>query len=295
MVNSFVPLYLTIAGAFLSLAIIVILRIREQKTAISNTKDIFDTYSEYVKSKLAKSKTDVTYKEYIMINIFGPIIGFLASYFALYNVYVSAFVAVLAFFIPDIYVRIMKDKNERNFEKKYLRCLSQLSSSLRSGLSIEQAVEDVCKCSFISDTLKEEFLRLNADLKFKVPLEEAFLRFAERTNSNDAMDVAAALSMQAEVGGNESKVVSDIANNISQRNMIRKEVNALFADTSMTVLVMEIMPVIIVIGIWLYSPKYFDPFFESLSMKLLFIGLWVFMFIGTFVTRKMTKKVKRIQ
>ena len=64
MVNSFVPLYLTIAGAFLSLAIIIILRIREQKTAISNTKDIFDTYSEYVKSKLAKSKTDVTYKEY---------------------------------------------------------------------------------------------------------------------------------------------------------------------------------------------------------------------------------------
>ncbi len=295
MVNSFVPLYLTIAGAFLSLAVLAILKIREQKTSISNTKDVFDLYSEYVKNKLAKSKTDVTYKEYILINIFGPIIGFLASYFILYNVLVSVIVAVFAFFIPEIYVRIMKDKNERNFEKKYLRCLSQLSSSLRSGLSVEQAVEDVCRCSFVSDTLKEEFLKLNADLKFKVPLEEAFRRFAERTNSKDAMDVAAALSMQAEVGGNESKVVSDIANNISQRNMVRKEVNALFADTSMTVLVMEVMPIVVVVGLWLYSPKYFDPFFESLGMKLLFFGLWVVMFVGTFVTRKMTKKVKRIQ
>lgn len=295
MVNSFVPLYLTIAGAFLSLAVFAILKIREQKTSISNTKDVFDLYSEYVKSKLARSKTDVTYKEYILINIFGPIIGFLASYFILYNILVSIIVAVFAFFIPEIYVKIMKDKNERNFEKKYLRCLSQLSSSLRSGLSVEQAVEDVCRCSFVSDTLREEFLKLNADLKFKVPLEEAFRHFAERTNSKDAMDVAAALSMQAEVGGNESKVVSDIANNISQRNMVRKEVNALFADTSMTVLVMEVMPVVVVVGLWLYSPKYFDPFFESLGMKLLFFGLWVVMFIGTFVTRKMTKKVKRIQ
>ena len=286
---------MTITGAFLALAVLCILKIREKKTSISNTKDIFDLYTVYVKDKLAKSKTDVTYKEYVGINILGPIISFISVYLISNNLLLAIIFSILSFFIPDVYIRIMKEKNEKKFEQKYLRCLSQLSSSLRSGLSIEQAVEDVCNCSFVSESLREEFLKLNADLKFKVPTEEAFLRFAQRTNSQDAMDVAAALSMQAEVGGNESKVVSDIANNISQRNMLRKEVNALFMDTSITVLVMEIMPIAIVIGINLYSPKYFQPFFENWTMRLVFFGLWIFMLVGSFVTRKIIKRVKKIQ
>lgn len=295
MSGSLIPLFLMMNGAFLCLAVICVIKIHGEKERVAHTLDFIDMYAEHVKKKLAKSKTDVTFKEYVVINVSAPILGFLAAYYALHDLIVAIGIGVVCFFIPDIYIRIMKDKNEKDFEAKYLRCLSQLSSSLRSGLSVEQAVEDVCNCSFVSGTLKEEFLRLNADLKFKVPMEEAFMKFAERTNSQDAHDVAAALAMQAEVGGSESKVVNDIANNISSRTMLRKEVNALFMDTSITVLVMDIMPVAIVVGLYLYSPAYLQPFFEDPMLTAVFFVLWIMMIVGTFINRRMMKRVKRVK
>lgn len=293
--GSFMPIYVSMTAAFACLMIIVIIHIRSKKGMLNESRDIIDSYVEYIKRKLARSKTDVTCTEYISLSIGFPIVFFIGMQFILGKLWLSLLVAALGYFIPDLYLYLMKEKNEKEFEARYLRCLSQLSSSLRSGLSVEQAVEDVCNCSFINDTLREEFLRLNADLKFKVPMDEAFRRFAERTNSNDAKDVATALTMQAEVGGNESKVVNDIANNISARTMLRKEVKALFMDTTLTILVMEIMPVVIVIGLMLYAPHYLEPFFENWTMRVVFMGLWVLMIIGSFVSNKMAKRVRKVR
>lgn len=293
--GSFMPIYVSITAAFACLMIIAVIYIRSKKGILNESGDIIDVYVEFVKRKLARSKTDVTCAEYISLSIGFPIAFFIGMQFILNKLWLSILIAVLGYFIPDLYLYLMKEKNEKEFEARYLRCLSQLSSSLRSGLSVEQAVEDVCNCSFINDTLKEEFLRLNADLKFKVPMDEAFRRFAERTNSNDAKDVATALTMQAEVGGNESKVVNDIANNISARTMLRKEVKALFMDTTLTILVMEIMPVVIVIGLMLYAPDYLSPFFENWTMRAVFVGLWILMIIGSFVSNKMAKRVRKVQ
>ena len=292
---SLTPIYISVAGALLFLAIFFIIKIREKKSRLHESEDIFDVYIEYIKKRLAKSKTDVTYKEYILISVCAPILTFLVCIYCLNNLLVSIILAVISVFIPELYVQLQKSKNEKAFEKKYLRCLSQMSSSLRSGLSVEQAVQDVCNSSFIDGVLKEEFLRLNAELKFKTPIDVAFRNFAERTNSNDAKDVAAALTMQSEVGGNESRVLSDIANNINQRTMLRKEVSAMFMDTTMTVYVMDIAPILVVIVINLYSKKYMAPFFESWSMRILYVSLWVMMAVGTFITRKIMRNIKKLQ
>ena len=68
-----------------------------------------------------------------------------------------------------------------------------------------------------------------------ISTEEAFQRFADRTGSPDAQDVAAAISMQMRVGGSEAKIMESIATNIQDRIMLRKEIQSVFAEMDVVI------------------------------------------------------------
>ncbi len=76
--------------------------------------------------------------------------------------------------------------------------------------------------------MRKKYATLSSDLIMGIPVAEAFQRFANGTNSQDAEDVALAIDIQNEIGGHEADVIRDISNNIYARIMLRREVNSIF-------------------------------------------------------------------
>ena len=134
---------------------------------------------------------------------------------------------------------------------------------------------------------------IDADLKLGSSVRQAFQNFADRVSIPDAQDVAIAIAMQDEVGGQEAKVIESIAKNISDRIMLRKEIKSMFAGSSATIVSMDIIPFAVVILIYILAPSYLSPFFTDSLMMMVFIALLIFMGIGSIVIHKNVDKSRK--
>jgi len=233
-----------------------------------------------------------SFRNYILLMLGAPLMIGLVIWLFTMNLSLSLILALLGLAAPEVWVRVTAQKQQKLFDERYARALRSMASSLRSNQTILQAIDDVCKNAFIHESVREGFRRISSDLKVGLPVRGAFNRFAEHCGSKDARDVAAAIAMQHEVGGNEAQVISNISQSINDRIMARKEIRALFADTTVMITVMDIMPVIILIGLYFGAPQYIMPYFVSPAMTMLFIGLIAVTLAGSFVIRRMARSAK---
>lgn len=287
------PIILAVLTIFF-IAIAVIIAIREKKSSITNRRD-----EDFIDKFIAKKKKEIKatpncfpYQAYFTIMAIAPIaLGAAAFYFIgnFFLVVVAAFVGVL---IPELLLRLIKKNNDKDFDEKYGRALKQMSSAMRSGLTIQQAVDDVCSNPFLDRQIKEIFVQISSDIKVGIPVADAFKRSADARSTCDTRDMASAMAMQSQVGGNESAVVENVSMNINKRIMLRKEIKTLFAGAKMTVLTMDFLPPILLAGILLTTPTLGEYFFSDFTNTLILIGLFVLMGIGTIVAHKMLNSAK---
>ena len=273
-----------------SLGLIVVINIHEKKELLNQRQDFIDIYVSKKKHELIVSQSPFSLQGYFLFKICIPLIFFVFIFLCTENFIIAIAISLSSIMLPDIITKGLQSKRQKQFEQRYESALNQLSSSLRSGLSIGQAVEDICKSPFIHNSIRDLFIGVNADLKVGISISDAFLKFAKECESQDAYDVAAAISMQVMVGGNEAKVVENVAKNISSRIMARREIKTTFADTKMTVMAMEIIPTLIVVGLCVMAKDYLSIYFTSLKMILIFIAIIGVMIAGTFVSKYMLNK-----
>ena len=278
------------------IAVVIIACIRAKKNPAridgSEDTDFISVISQANRARLDGKPWRMKYETYTTIAMLAGIVLAILGY--LYHGIAYAIGGgIIGMFVPELIVQLQSSAKQQKFEERYARSLRQLSSALKSGMSLHQAVEDVAQSPYVHDSIRKEFAQLSSELKIGISVQDAFARFAERVGFADARDVAIAIRMQSATGGREADVIESIASNIGDRMMLRKEINSLFSGTKMTILVMDIAP-FAVIGIMLLGASQFmSMYFESMSMLLLFIGLLVFMGIGSIITHRMVNKMRR--
>lgn len=288
----YIILFVILAIVFVFLVIII--NIRSKRSIISKEfePDFIDNFISKKKSKLKKIPGAMSIKTYLLLMILLPIIMGFGSWFAFEILWLSILLAVGSIFVPEVLVMISENNSKKNFEERYARALRQLSSSLRAGMTLQQAVEDLCACPFIHYEIKKEFRQVDADIKLGISVPEAFENMAEKMPTDDVKDVASAIKMQSLVGGSEAESIEMISGNISSRLMLRKEIKTLFANVRMTIWGMDILPVLIILFLWVTSPSYFEPLLNNTIGRLVFVLAAVMMVIGSFIDRKFIKNVK---
>lgn len=253
-----------------------------------------------LKNKTKKKRSSLIDKfgtslKYYLILMFSFIVIFgLVGYRLFSSIVAGIICAMFGFFLPLLVFRIIENHEKKHFGERYARGLRHLASGLKSGLTITQAIDETSKSPFIHESIRELFEQMNADLKVGMTVQTAFQRAADRLDNEDVQDVASAISMQAEVGGSEAIVIDTIANNISSRLDVKKEITSLFASTSITIWALDIIPFVILIFLAAVSPDFIAPFFESTDRILLFFGMIAFMFVGSFVMRMSVREVKSL-
>lgn len=290
---------LGIYGVIICIAIFCIIKIRDKKytpgSAIeeSQSHDFIGAIAAYKRSSLAKQPWNMKYETYMTIATVCAILFAVMVFVITSNIIYAAVGAVIGALVPECVVRLQASKQRSNFEERYARGLRQVSASLKSGLSIHQAIADVCQSPFVHDDVRREFQQLDADLKLSIPIKEGFERFAARVDCIDAKDVAIAIGMQARVGGREAEVVETIAKNISDRLMLRKEVNSMFAGSNGTILFLDVLPFGIIAFMMMFARAFMAPYFTSTTMLLILIGLLLFMGIGSIVIHKIVRDMRK--
>lgn len=186
--------------------------------------------------------------------------------------------------ITRVWLRMRISSRQRAFADQLEDSLQLLSSSLRAGHSMLQALNSVAREA--EQPTSEEFTRIINQTRVGREVGDALAETAERMHSEDFSWVTQAIAINREVGGNLAEVLDAVGATIRERGQIRRQVKALAAEGKMSAYVLMALPVGIAAFLAVTNPSYLAPLASSLIGYCL-IGVSVVMFaVGGLWLRK---------
>ncbi len=170
---------------------------------------------------------------------------------------------------PAIAVRRKAAKRRKAFMAQLPDTLSLLSSTLKAGYSFLQGVEAVSQ--EVDDPMGGELRRIVTEAQLGRPLEDAMDASAERMDSPDFAWAVMAVKIQREVGGNLSELLLTVAETMTERERLRRDVAALTAEGKMSAIVLGALPILLGFAMWAINPDYIDTLFTDGLGKLLLV------------------------
>ncbi len=143
----------------------------------------------------------------------------------------------------------------------------------------------------VSEPVGRELRRVVTEARLGRPLEESLDGVAERMDSGDFAWAVMAIRIQREVGGNLSELLVTVADTMTERERLRRDVNALTAEGKISAIVLGILPLGIGLFIMGANPGYMDPLFEDTLGQFLLGGALVAM-LGGFYWMKKTIEIE---
>ena len=240
---------------------------------------------------LLRKSSPVGVKQFLAIMVAIEIGLFLLGFLIAGKWWFGLFAMIAGPFIPRFYFSILESKNKEKFEVAYRDTLNHISFSLRAGLSVPNAIENMANFALGDSYMRKMFVKMDAKLKSGATVGEVFDWFALKTNSEDAKTVAAAVRMQQEVGGSEAYVLEQMAETIQRRLETRSEISSILTDTEIMIKVFDVAPIIMVIGLYVLFPSYVQYYFEEPLRFMILVGIIACFVVGSIITRLMRKSV----
>lgn len=286
--SEFAFIYVFLIAFFMCIAAILIIRVVEKKSAIGEKEDdIFTKFIENRKRMLEVNMPNISIKTYMVMSFASPIVFGIILWFLIPNKLFGLGIAAFGVLLPDLVIRLIIEMRRKRYEEKYVRALKSFSSSMKAGLSIQQAIREVMNNQFVAPEIREGFRQIDSDVRVGISIEDAFRTFAEKADNDDARDVASAIAMQSYVGGSEGKVIESIATNIEDRLMTKKKIRSIFSSTDFMVNAFDVMPFLAIVIMCVTMPDYVAPILNDTVASILVIVLLLFTVIGSvFIRRK---------
>lgn len=152
-------------------------------------------------------------------------------------------------------------RERKNFEKQLPDTLTLMSTSLRAGYSLLQAIEAVS--SEAPNPTAREFSRAIVEARLGRSVSDSLSGIVERTNSADFDWAVMAIDIQREVGGNLSEVLETVADTMRARNRLKGEIKALTAEGRISAIVLGSLPLFLFAFLWFSNRDYLLPLVES--------------------------------
>lgn len=177
-------------------------------------------------------------------------------------------------------------KRATAFGEQLSDTLQLLSSSLRAGQSMMQALDSVSKEG--DPPASEEFRRVIVEARLGRDVVDAMKAMADRVRSEDFGWVVPAIEINREVGGDLAEVLDTVAKTIRDRADLRRQVKTLSAEGKFSAYVLLSLPVAITLIIRASNPTYIAALGQG---KGLFLagGAVLLMLIGAFWLMKICK------
>ncbi|NOX22198.1 MAG: type II secretion system protein F [Actinobacteria bacterium] len=184
-------------------------------------------------------------------------------------------------------VRSVASRQRRKFVNQLPDTLNLISTSLRAGYSLLQAVEVVG--AEASEPTAREFSRAITETRLGRPPIEALKDVAKRMESVDFEWAVLAMNIQREVGGNLAEVLQTAAETMVQRNRLRREMKALTAEGRISAYVLGGLPFGLFFFLLATNRSYMEPLLTSTKGRLGLGGAVLLLLAGIAWLNKIVK------
>jgi tight adherence protein B len=243
------------------------------------------TFAAALQTDLARANLKLTVGEFLILQgSFAVAIGALA-WFISQAVFVGILFGAFGWFMPKMWLGRRQAARLKAFDDQLADTISLLSNSLRSGLSLVQAMEMISREA--EPPISEEFQRVVREIGLGVGPQEALLHLVRRVASDDLELLVTAILVQFEIGGNLSRILDSIASTIRERVKLHGEIRTMSAQGRMAGYVLSGLPVVIGLLLMLIAPSYMGSLFSQGPWLVLPVMAVVGIIMGSLVIRKL--------
>ena len=197
--------------------------------------------------------------------------------FAVAGFIVGLVLGMFAAIIPLATVNFIANRRRKKFLSLLPDTLQLLSGTLRAGYSLMQGIEAISQ--EVGEPMGQELRRVVTEARLGRPLEEALEGVAERMDSPDFAWTVMAIRIQREVGGNLSELLLTVADTMTQRERLRRDVAALTAEGRISAIVLACLPFGLGVLMYLLNPQYMSKLFTdtlgNIMLGLALVGMLV--------------------
>jgi len=272
---------------------------QEMKAAQSTiTAQLLDMGDRVMKDRKATSKTmalieraDLPFRagEWLILRLVAVIVGaavglVLGGQAKLVGL---IFGVVLGVFIMPVGLRFAASRRARKFEAQLPQILLLISTSLRSGFGLPQALDAVARDA--AEPAGKEFSRALAETRIGTDISDALERVADRMESTSMHWTVMAIRIQREVGGNLADTLRTTAGTLRERESLNRQVATLSAEGRLSAYILVALPIFIFIYMTKVNYEYVSLLWTTTVGLFMSVGGLVSLGIGIVWMRQVVK------
>ncbi len=162
---------------------------------------------------------------------------------------------------PPLVYRWLKRQRRRQAVAQLPDALLGLSTNMRAGLSLSQALETVS--AYAPAPLSQELTLMLRELRIGLPFSDAVDHLHDRIPEVEVQLVTAAMKVSREVGGNLAEALERIGDTLRKRLQMEGKIASLTAQGKLQGLVMTGLPIFLVLALMQLEPDAMRYLFHS--------------------------------
>lgn len=192
-----------------------------------------------------------------------------ATYALTGNILFGLAALILTLMVPKVALDMRVKGRQKKFVAQLPDMLALLAGTLKAGYSITQGFEAVSK--EVDDPMGKELRRVVTEHRLGRTLEDALDATADRMGSEDFAWTVMAIKIQREVGGNLAELLLTVANTMTQRERLRRDVNSLTAEGRISAFILGILPPGLAVVMYVMNRDYIVQLFDD-TLGYIFVG-----------------------
>lgn len=167
----------------------------------------------------------------------------------------------IGYYLLDIYLYYRQKYMKKVIEKQVLKAVIVMNNAFKAGKSTMQAI--YIASQELAPPLNYEFKRMYDEMQYGLSIDVVFDRLSKRVDNEAIQYLASSLIILNKTGGNIIKVFSSIERTLFDNQKLNEELKNLTASSNVVVKILLCIPFIFTFLIFILSPTYFNPLFES--------------------------------
>jgi tight adherence protein B len=235
-------------------------------------------------SQLSQMFIQVKQERLILFYTLAPLVAGLAALALTKNFLLGILAAVVGFALPTLVIKVIERRRKNRFRGQLVDGLLMLSSSLKAGLSLIQALEVITE--EMPAPMSQEFGLLLRENKMGITLDESLKKLNSKMQIEELSLVINAILVARETGGDLTKVFSRLATTLRDNMKLKENINTLTMQGRLQGIIMSLLPFVFVGWVVAFNPHHFDVMFNSDLGRMLLIIAVVLQVVGIFLIRK---------
>jgi tight adherence protein B len=186
--------------------------------------------------------------------------------------------------LPRKILNFMWRRRVRQFDEQMLDGLTFLSNSLKSGLSLLQAIDMIVQ--ELPNPLSQEWALVMSQQKLGVRIDEALSNLEKRIGSEDVQIIVTSITILRESGGNLAEVFDTIAYTVRERRKVEGKIEAMTAQGVMQGIIIVAMPVVLGGILWMIDPFLISRLWTTVIGWVMLIFMFMLQFAGGWMIKK---------